>query len=68
MTWGKTAGSLILIPAAKNMRLCGAGMLSPGEVLFLAGSAGLCLCGGILLKGRVHLRVEAAGEQCTDDK
>ena len=45
-----------------------AGMLSPGEVLFLAGSAGLCLCGGILLKGRVHLRVEAAGEQRTDDK
>ena len=45
-----------------------AGLLNPGEILFLAGNAGLCLCGVLLMKGRAHLRVETAAKEGTDDK
>ena len=56
------AGAFFRPAVTAPAEIC-AGMLNPGEVLFLAGSAGLCLCGGMLLKGRAHLRVEAAGGQ-----
>ena len=39
-----------------------AALLRPGEVIFLTGNAGLCLCGILLLKGRTHLRVGAEEE------